>query len=669
MSPWMMKEISKSLQTTELFRPGKYETYNYDIGMVLQLDTEKETNFPIKISAYIIERNGKLLKTNIDLEENLSKLSVLPEKNFEVLMNFSYLNYKHLLQANYTNYGYSYYSSFYSANIKELYLRYFFSQLEANWSFLTSIPNLKLLQDKTFSKSNLEDIQLDTTVLDVDISIEKNEKFILIKSAFKNSNGDIVIDSDEAKEVLFGRILKIGQRLYLINESPLTSFLATMPVGMLTFPIHFEKRVLTGILLPLSKKFGVVLPENMAETIKVYPMSPSIHVKEFQNSSLIIEPIFYYDQYKFDLLDEKDYFEDPAHPDELIVRDRTDEQNFVEYIRSFHAHFRQQNFQPYFTLPFDLVMKNNWFISFTRDLLAKGVKIVGFNELKKFKYNSNKPDWDMKISSGIDWFDVKIKVSYGDQQVSLKDIRKAIINQQDFIVLDDGSIGILPEEWLNKYAKLFKFSVEEKDGIKISKKQFNIIEMLFNQIDDIEIVNEINEKKQKLLEVSEIKTAPIPSSIQAELRPYQENGYKWMQVLDEISWGGCLADDMGLGKTLQTITFLAYIKEKHKSPTSLIICPTSLIYNWENEINKFAPDLTYYIYYGADRSVDTAHLMTFDVVITSYGIIRNDIEKLSKCTWEYAILDESQAIKNPDALSTKAVQLLQARNRFILSGT
>jgi SNF2 family DNA or RNA helicase len=314
-------------------------------------------------------------------------------------------------------------------------------------------------------------------------------------------------------------------------------------------------------------------------------------------------------------------------------------------------------------------MKNQWFILFSRELMSQDIKLLGFNDLKHFRYNKAKPSWDLKISSGIDWFDVKITVSWDDQVVSFKDIRKAILNGQDFVVLGDGSFGMLPEEWINKYSKLFRFSVDDKDGLKISKKHFNIVELLFDQINDEDIAAEIQEKKQKLLNVGQTKTLPIPSMIQATLRPYQETGYQWMQVLDEISWGGCLADDMGLGKTLQAITFLAYLKEKYNNPTSLIVCPTSLIFNWENEIKKFAPDLKYHLFYGLGRTFSNEHFNDYDVVITSYGIVRNDIETMMQFEWEYVILDESQAIKNPDAISTKAVQLLKARNRLILSGT
>jgi non-specific serine/threonine protein kinase len=301
--------------------------------------------------------------------------------------------------------------------------------------------------------------------------------------------------------------------------------------------------------------------------------------------------------------------------------------------------------------------------------MAQDIRLIGIDEMTKFRFNHAVPKWDMQISSGIDWFDVQIQAEWDGQIVHFKEIRKAILNGQNFVVLGDGSFGIIPEEWLQKYRNLFKFAVDEKDGLKISKKQFNIVELLFEQISDEDILAEIEGKKKKLLHIENIKPSPIPACITATLRPYQETGYQWLQVLDEISWGGCLADDMGLGKTLQAITFLAYVREKYNHPTSLIVCPTSLIFNWENEIRKFAPDLKYHLYYGTARSFSDDDFRDYDLVITSYGIVRNDIEMLKSYAWEYVLLDESQAIKNPDAISTKAVHLLKSRNKLILSGT
>jgi SNF2 family DNA or RNA helicase len=142
-----------------------------------------------------------------------------------------------------------------------------------------------------------------------------------------------------------------------------------------------------------------------------------------------------------------------------------------------------------------------------------------------------------------------------------------------------------------------------------------------------------------------------------------------MQALDELGWGGCLADDMGLGKTLQTISFLQFVKEKYPGSTQLVVCPTSLIFNWENEIQKFCPSIKFYTHYGLQRQFSKTTFDEFDVVLTTYGVIRNDIEELSQYLWQYIILDESQAIKNPDARVTRTILQLQAVNRIILSGT
>jgi len=136
-----------------------------------------------------------------------------------------------------------------------------------------------------------------------------------------------------------------------------------------------------------------------------------------------------------------------------------------------------------------------------------------------------------------------------------------------------------------------------------------------------------------------------------------------------MGWGGCLADDMGLGKTLQTISFLQYISLKYPDETHLVICPTSLIYNWENELQKFAPGLSYYIHYGGDREFDEAKIKNTRIVISSYGIIRGDIDHFSKVNFGYIILDESHAIKNPASQVAKAIYQLQSRNRVAISGT
>ena len=315
-------------------------------------------------------------------------------------------------------------------------------------------------------------------------------------------------------------------------------------------------------------------------------------------------------------------------------------------------------------------MKGGWFLRAVLELQDRNIPVLGMQDLKKLRYNTNPPKWEMKAGSGIDWFDLQIEVSFGDQVVSLRELRKAVLNRQNAVLLGDGTLGILPEEWLQQYGLMLKMGEEQKDGtLRLSKLHYTLIDELHNAISDEDILREIEDKKQRLRQIDNISTIAPSKAINAILRPYQLSGYQWMQTLDELGWGGCLADDMGLGKTLQAITFLQFLKEKYPGSTHLVVCPTSLIYNWENELKKFAPELRYHIHYGAGRAFGKEHFEQFDIVLTSYGLIRNDLEEFLKFEWHYVILDESQAIKNPEALTTKAVQLLHSKNRLIMSGT
>ena len=142
-----------------------------------------------------------------------------------------------------------------------------------------------------------------------------------------------------------------------------------------------------------------------------------------------------------------------------------------------------------------------------------------------------------------------------------------------------------------------------------------------------------------------------------------------MQFLNEYNFGGCLADDMGLGKTVQALAMLADQKEKGAVSASLLAMPTSLVYNWEVEAKKFAPDLKILVYTGTYRDKNVEQFANYDIIITSYGIVRIDIELLKTYRFNYAILDESQAIKNPSSNIAKAVKELNAKSRLILSGT
>ena len=156
------------------------------------------------------------------------------------------------------------------------------------------------------------------------------------------------------------------------------------------------------------------------------------------------------------------------------------------------------------------------------------------------------------------------------------------------------------------------------------------------------------------------------------LRDYQVNGLTWFKTLDHYEFGGILADEMGLGKTIQTISLLMSKKEQLKRNLfSLIVTPTSLIYNWKNEFDTFAPSLNIALVHGnkKDRDKNLENLDNIDVIITTYGTLRNDLESYLDKTFDYCIIDEAQNIKNPIAQSTEAVKSIHAKVKFALTGT
>ena len=186
--------------------------------------------------------------------------------------------------------------------------------------------------------------------------------------------------------------------------------------------------------------------------------------------------------------------------------------------------------------------------------------------------------------------------------------------------------------------------------------------LIKNQLKDPEAF-----KKFKRM-VSETKAYETPKSFTGELRPYQKIGYSWLVQNIKYNFGCILADDMGLGKTVQILTAILHFKELNPLDTepSLIIVPPTLISNWENEIKKFTPSLSYYIYHGSNR---TFPFEDYDIMLTSYGVIRLDLDMFADKKWFICVIDEAQNIKNPNTQQTKAIKGVPAYNKIALTGT
>ncbi len=360
----------------------------------------------------------------------------------------------------------------------------------------------------------------------------------------------------------------------------------------------------------------------------------------------------------------------PANGHILIVyRQRDTERKFLNEIEKLHTQFIRPEGTNQLVLKGADVLKNNWFFLFVETMKEKNIPVVGFDSLKQFRFNTARPVTQVRISSGLDWFDARVDISFGDQHVRIGDIKKALAAKQTFIPLHDGSLGILPEEWIQKYSLLFKVGEGQGKELRLSKYHFSVIDELYSQRDEQELHVELEEKFDKLRRFRQIKSIDAPEHLQPILRPYQVTGFHWLNFLHETGCGGILADDMGLGKTVQALTMLHHYRHEYGYLKAIVVCPTTLLYNWENEIRKFTPTLTYFIHHGGQRTRTADELKSYEVIITTYGTLRSDILLFQSLKLDYVVLDESQAIKNPTSKVAKAATLLMAKNKLCMSGT
>lgn len=271
----------------------------------------------------------------------------------------------------------------------------------------------------------------------------------------------------------------------------------------------------------------------------------------------------------------------------------------------------------------------------------------------------------LEINENNDWFDVHAKVYFGAYEVPFLTIRKYIKKGIKQFTLPNGEIAVIPSTWQSQYSELFNFVEENDDGLILKKYHVTLLQNL----QDENLANVVMGRKlERLKEFESLSDHEVPQTLKGELRHYQKSGYNWMKFLNEFSFGGCLADDMGLGKTIQTLTLLLNQKELGRGPT-LLVCPTSLVFNWELEAKKFAPSLSVLNYTGTYRNKNIEIFAQYDLILTSYGTVRVDIDLLKKFYFNYIILDESQAIKNPSSNITQDVGELGSKYKLVLTGT
>jgi SNF2 family DNA or RNA helicase len=353
-----------------------------------------------------------------------------------------------------------------------------------------------------------------------------------------------------------------------------------------------------------------------------------------------------------------------------VQRNEVLEISFLSMLRNQHPLFLEQEVQECYYLHKRRFLDDGWFLDAFDYWKRESITVLGFSDLKDNKLNANKGKITIEVISGLDWFETGVNLSYGKQKVTLKHLHKALRNKSKFVELGDGSFGVLPQEWVAKLSAYLEVGEVIDEVIRTPKVSLMSIEELYEgYMLSAPVKLELQHFKAKVKDFSAIKSVPVPRDLMGELRHYQQDGLNWLNFLDEFGFGGCLADDMGLGKTIQVIAFLLLQKEKGRQAPSLVVVPVTLIFNWQAEIQKFAPSLKVYTIYGSERTKDVQALEHYDVVVTSYGTLHYDIRYLKNYTFNYVFLDESQTIKNSNSQRYRAVAMIKSRSKVMLTGT
>jgi len=571
---------------------------------------------------------------------------------------------------------------FYSgvAKFQQNYATDIFNDLDALKAIIANPLKLKVfLHDTHASSLNASSIkEIELKALDLDLRLHVNQK-----DNYFDISGKVILNNAryglEQLKIIYQYFIQVKNQLYLIAKPEMLNLVSFFRKYSNQLVLHqskyveFERDVLSKLEQNIPIHYSYLKPATKKQLAdKGFDLynEQVIYLSESEDF-VLITPVMRYGDLEIPVLSKKQIkAKDKLGNVFTLQRDEEAELQFIADILKQHPFFYEQQSDDCFYLHRKRFLEEDWFLETFEHWRNKKIQILGFNTLKNNKLNAFKVQVDIKVLSGTDWFETKVKVKFGKQNASLKHLHKSIRNKSKFVALDDGTLGVLPETWLEKFTAYFNAAEIDEDVLKTYKINYQSIDELYEDrmLDEL-AKNELFRLKNKIEGKNTIEDIAVPVGLKTVLRPYQKFGLNWLNFLDDFNFGACLADDMGLGKTIQIIAFILSQKEKNGQQCNLIVVPASLIYNWQNEIEKFAPSLKFFTLYGATRIKKLTRFDDYDVVLTSYGTLLSDIRILKEFHFNYAFLDEAQNIKNPESQRYKAACLLQARNRIAITGT
>ena len=456
--------------------------------------------------------------------------------------------------------------------------------------------------------------------------------------------------------------LALGMNLYFFEHLPATLLMPFTKKEMITIATKTIDKYIDNILLPIAHYYPSTVEGVDFEKIE-YPCQPILFFEMPNSDTQWLRLGFKYNDKIFNVnpvkAKEKHLFTRMTSDGIGIYYFYCNYQKEYDYINLLKQAGLEQVNDTYFQLS-DNASENsltewiNSHQSFIREHFTMN------SGISNATYYSQEITIEQSCDKTVDWFELHITVVIGKFRIPFQNFRKHILESKREYILPNGQFILLPEEWFNQYAGLFSMNAENEKQLRLRHSQLGIMQTAANST-----------LKESILQPT--IQYYTPKNLKAELRPYQLKGYQWLMNLYQQNLGGCLADDMGLCKTFQTLAFLQQVHsiKKTQKKTSLIVLPTSLIHNWRNEIKKFTKLSLFEIKSNHKLTPDNLikKLNSYQLVLITYGMLRNHISLLEQFPFECVVLDESQNIKNSDSLTFHAAIRLQSAHRFVLTGT
>ena len=494
----------------------------------------------------------------------------------------------------------------------------------------------------------------------IEIELLADEDFI----SLDYKDREPVIPVSENGEILYrDRFLFLPDKQFLRNFLPFFSNLGGEKKPLI-FQGAYKQRFLENVLPKLHGIVDILVPEELKERYISPDLSVELYLDKYQNY-VKAELFFKYDEYRFN------GFENLNSGEYIILRQREKEMAVINQLEDL-------GFEPYsgfYLLKTDGEIYN---------LLQEGIeKLMEFGEVfysdafRKMKAKqSNSFSVGLRVSNDINL--LELELNYGDiSKEELQHLFRSYRLKRKFFRLKDGSFIDLESEEIGKMVRVLdnlNVSAKEMEAQTVFKLSKGLALYVDDLFDETAVEVQKNEEFHQLIETisnMEQQKYDLPQGVNAELRPYQEIGFQWLMTLADHQLGGILADDMGLGKTLQAIVYMKAMKARDEKNQFLIVCPTSLVYNWLDELENFTPDLRCVVITGTpeERMALIKAEGNTDVYITSYPLLRRDISNYEEKQFHTVFLDEAQFIKNAASLNAKSVKALNAAHRFALTGT